>query len=53
MIIGLTAKLNLVDILFHDFIQYISVYNTNYYCIFSSSQHVSAVHGHHQMSLIR
>jgi hypothetical protein len=35
------------------FIQYISVYNATYYCSLSFSQHVSAVHGHHQVSLIR
>jgi hypothetical protein len=35
------------------FIQYISVHNATYYCPLSFSQHVSAVHGHHQVSLLR
>jgi hypothetical protein len=33
--------------------QYISVYNATYYCPLSFSQNVSAVHGHHQVSLSR
>jgi hypothetical protein len=35
------------------FIQYISVYNATYYCTLSFSQRVSAVQGHHQVSIIR